>query len=149
MPLVFVQVRVRLSACYDFLQSSDTPNGPPEGSRTLKTTVRAPFIMAHTQDNKSDYKLTQNSIKHEQRAPEHLFQVTGQAGTKADSNRRANGSRVEPCALRPATPAPRAQMAASAASSTSSADVKPPARRRLTTCRRVPQLQAVGDHLDG
>ena len=65
MPLVFVQVRMRLSACYDFLQSSDTPNGPPEGSRTLTTNVRAPYIMAHTQDHKFDYKLTLNSIEHE------------------------------------------------------------------------------------
>ena len=42
-----------------------------------------------------------------------------------------------------------AKMEAAAAAASGSADMKPPARRRWTFCSRVPQLQVVGDHLDG
>ena len=69
--------------------------------------------MAHTQDNKSDYKLTQNSIEQETEAPEHLIQVTGRAGLQAEGSRRADGSLVEPCALHKQRLQSRAKMAAS------------------------------------
>ena len=105
--------------------------------------------MAHTQDNKSDYKLTQNSIEQETKAPEHLIWVTGRAGLPAYGSRRAEGSLVEPCALQMQRLQSRAKMAASATSLTSSADVKPPARRDLTLFSLVQLLQAVGDHLAG
>ena len=41
------------------------------------------------------------------------------------------------------------KMEAAAAAATSSTGMEPPARRGSTTCSRVPELQAVGDHLDG
>ena len=105
--------------------------------------------MAHTQDHKNGYKLTQNSIKHEPRAPEHLFQVPGQAGSKANCSRRAKGSEVLPCASQMQRLAFSANIEAYAASSTSSAVAKLPAKRYLTFFSSVQLLLADGDHLDG
>ena len=105
--------------------------------------------MAHTQDHKFDYKLAQNSIEHEQRAPEHLFQVPGQAGSIANGSRRAKGSEVLPCASLMQRLAFSAQTEAYAAASISSAVAKLPARRDLTLFSLVQLLLADGGHLDG
>ena len=42
-----------------------------------------------------------------------------------------------------------AKMEVAAAAATSSAEMKPPARRGWTFCSRVPELLADGGHLDG
>ena len=105
--------------------------------------------MAHTQDHKSDYKLTQNSIEQETKAPEHLIWVTGRAGLPAYGSRRAEGSLVEPCALQMQRLQSRAKLQALAASLTCSTAAKPPVGRDLTLFSSVQQLLAVGDHLAG
>ena len=68
---------------------------------------------------------------------------------QAHVSRRAEGSLVEPCAIQMQRLHIKSKMAAFAASSTSSADVKPPARRDLTLFSSVQLLLADGDHLDG
>ena len=105
--------------------------------------------MAHTQDNKSDYKLTQNSIEQETKAPEHLIWVTGRAGLPAYGSRRAEGSLVKPCALQMQRLQSRAKLQALGASLTCSTAAKPPVGRDLTLFSSVQQLLAVGDHLPG
>ena len=125
------------------------PMGPPKvahNTQNHRKSTSTRCTRNTTEEPQSD-TLTQSETSHEQQSTS--FRCPARQVLKQVQQAGAGGSLVQAC-TRPVQGTPSsAKMEAAAAAATSSAGMKPPARRGWTFCSRVPELQADGDHLDG